>query len=80
MPNQEKWIAKNGDSLNAVAIGVGAAFNFYAGEVAMAPSWMQDRGLEWLYRLCMEPRRLWKRYLYTKSYFVFLFIKKLLFE
>jgi N-acetylglucosaminyldiphosphoundecaprenol N-acetyl-beta-D-mannosaminyltransferase len=45
MPNQEKWIAKNGDSLNAVAIGVGAAFNFYAGQVAMAPSWMQDRGL-----------------------------------
>lgn len=79
-PNQEKWIARNGDSLNAATIGVGAAFNFYAGEVAMAPSWMQERGLEWLYRLCMEPRRLWKRYLYTNSYFVFLFITKLLFK
>ena len=79
-PNQEKWIAKNGDSLNAVTIGVGAAFNFYAGEVAMAPRWMQDLGLEWLYRLRMEPRRLWKRYLYTNSYFVFLFIQKLLFK
>ena len=44
-------------------IGVGAAFDFHAGTLRQAPAWMQQRGLEWLFRLCLEPRRLWKRYL-----------------
>lgn len=44
-------------------LAVGAAFNFHAGQLAQAPQWMQDRGLEWLFRLTCEPRRLWQRYL-----------------
>jgi N-acetylglucosaminyldiphosphoundecaprenol N-acetyl-beta-D-mannosaminyltransferase len=51
-------------------IGVGAAFDFFAGTVRQAPRWMQDHGLEWAFRLSVEPRRLWKRYLFTNSYFV----------
>lgn len=53
-----------------VLIGVGAAFDFHAGLVPQAPPWMQDRGLEWLYRLTQEPRRLWKRYLKYNPLFV----------
>lgn len=49
--------------VRAVMLGVGAAFDFHAGTTPQAPSWMQSRGLEWLFRLCVEPRRLWKRYL-----------------
>ena len=44
-------------------VGVGAAFDFHAGRIKQAPGWMQRSGLEWFYRLCSEPRRLWKRYL-----------------
>ena len=52
------------DRLDApVLVGVGAAFDFHAGLVPQAPTWMQSAGLEWLYRLAQEPRRLWKRYL-----------------
>lgn len=63
VPKQEKWMAAMRDRLDApVLIGVGAAFDFHAGLVAQAPAWMQRRGLEWLFRLVQEPRRLWKRY------------------
>jgi N-acetylglucosaminyldiphosphoundecaprenol N-acetyl-beta-D-mannosaminyltransferase len=51
-------------------VGVGAAFDFHAGLVSQAPSWMQQRGLEWLYRVAKEPRRLWKRYLQNNPAFV----------
>ena len=50
--------------------GVGAAFDFHAGKVRQAPRWMQRAGLEWFYRLCREPRRLWKRYLRNNPLFV----------
>ncbi len=53
-----------------VMAGVGAAFNFHAGEVKQAPAWMQRRGLEWLFRLLMEPVRLWKRYLLVTPLFL----------
>lgn len=53
-----------------VMLGVGAAFDFHAGLVAQAPSWMQKRGLEWFFRLLMEPKRLWRRYLYNNPRFV----------
>ena len=53
-----------------VLVGVGAAFDFHAGLVPQAPSWMQDVGLEWAYRLAKEPRRLWKRYLKYNPRFV----------
>jgi len=63
VPKQEKWMAAMRDRLDApVLIGVGAAFDFHAGLVPQAPAWMQRRGLEWLFRLMQEPRRLWRRY------------------
>jgi N-acetylglucosaminyldiphosphoundecaprenol N-acetyl-beta-D-mannosaminyltransferase len=62
-PKQEKWMAQMQDDLEApVLIGVGAAFDFHAGLVPQAPAWMQSLGLEWVYRLAHEPRRLWRRY------------------
>jgi N-acetylglucosaminyldiphosphoundecaprenol N-acetyl-beta-D-mannosaminyltransferase len=62
-PKQEKWMAHMRDRLHApVLAGVGAAFDFHAGLVAQAPSWMQGLGLEWSFRLAHEPRRLWRRY------------------
>jgi len=62
-PKQEKWMARMRDRLDApVLVGVGAAFDFHAGLVPQAPDWMQRMGLEWLYRLAHEPRRLWRRY------------------
>ena len=63
VPKQEKWMAAMRERLDApVLVGVGAAFDFHAGLVPQAPAWMQRRGLEWLFRLVQEPRRLWKRY------------------
>jgi len=63
MPMQEKWILDNLNQLQVhVAIPVGAFFDYLAGEVVRAPRWLTDHGLEWLGRLLIEPRRLWKRY------------------
>lgn len=62
-PKQEWWMARHRDRLPLVQIGVGAAFDFHAGTVAQAPSWLQRSGLEWAFRLLQEPRRLWRRYL-----------------
>jgi len=53
-----------------VMLGVGQAFDIYAGSLRQAPRWMRERGLEWLFRLCLEPRRLGKRYLLYNSWFV----------
>jgi N-acetylglucosaminyldiphosphoundecaprenol N-acetyl-beta-D-mannosaminyltransferase len=62
-PKQEKWMAEMREVLTPpMLVGVGAAFDFHAGLVPQAPSWMQAIGLEWLYRLVQEPRRLWRRY------------------
>jgi N-acetylglucosaminyldiphosphoundecaprenol N-acetyl-beta-D-mannosaminyltransferase len=70
-PKQEKWMARMRDRLDApVLIGVGAAFDFHAGLVAQAPPWMQRIGLEWLFRLGTEPRRLWRRYMRYNPLFV----------
>jgi len=69
-PKQERWMATHKERLALVQIGVGAAFDFHAGKVKQAPSWMQERGLEWLFRLLVEPRRLWKRYLYNNPRFL----------
>jgi exopolysaccharide biosynthesis WecB/TagA/CpsF family protein len=74
-PRQELWVANHIGKIDAVMMAVGAAFDFHAGLLPQAPNWMQDRGLEWLFRLIQEPRRLWKRYLTTNSYFIYLFIK-----
>ncbi len=69
-PKQELWMAKQLGHINAVMIGVGAAFDYHAGTLKRAPLWMQKRGLEWLYRLVTEPRRLWRRYLVTNTAFI----------
>jgi N-acetylglucosaminyldiphosphoundecaprenol N-acetyl-beta-D-mannosaminyltransferase len=69
-PRQERWIDAHRGKIAAVMIGVGAAFDFHAGFKRQAPAWMQARGLEWLFRLLQEPRRLWKRYLFKNSRFV----------
>jgi N-acetylglucosaminyldiphosphoundecaprenol N-acetyl-beta-D-mannosaminyltransferase len=73
-PRQETWVFENRDLLSMPLIAVGAAFDFHAGLLSQAPSWLQSRGLEWLYRLFREPRRLWKRYATTNTlYILFLF-------
>lgn len=64
-PKQERWMAAHRGQIEApVMIGVGAAFDFLAGTKRQAPLWMQRHGLEWLFRLCSEPKRLWRRYAY----------------
>lgn len=78
-PKQEGWMAEHRGRVNAVMIGVGAAFDFHAGKVARAPRWMRDNGLEWLHRLVSEPRRLWKRYLVTNTLFILGAARQLLF-
>ena len=69
-PKQEQWMAAHRGRVNAVMIGVGAAFDFHAGTVRRAPLWMRNAGLEWLHRLASEPRRLWRRYLVTNTFFL----------
>jgi N-acetylglucosaminyldiphosphoundecaprenol N-acetyl-beta-D-mannosaminyltransferase len=76
-PKQELWMAARRGKIPATMVGVGAAFDFLAGVKKQAPSIMQRMGLEWLFRLCSEPRRLWKRYLYRNPRFVFLLAKQL---
>jgi N-acetylglucosaminyldiphosphoundecaprenol N-acetyl-beta-D-mannosaminyltransferase len=79
MPKQELWVAENHSLIEApVLLAVGAAFGFHAGMVRRAPQWMQDRGLEWLFRLSQEPGRLWKRYLLGNPYFVWLAAREFL--
>ncbi len=72
-PKQEFWMSKAHHQLSAVMIGVGAAFDFHSGQVSQAPRWMMAIGLEWLYRFCQEPMRLWQRYLINNPCFVILF-------
>lgn len=63
-PKQDKWMFDHrSDFPGVVMVGVGAAFDFHAGRVKQAPEWIQRAGLEWLFRLAAEPRRLWKRYI-----------------
>lgn len=69
-PRQEQFAFAHRETIRAVQVCVGAAFDFHAGTKRQAPRWMQDRGLEWLFRLCQEPRRLWRRYAVTNSLFL----------
>ena len=77
-PKQEKWMADHKDRLQTVMIGVGAAFDFHSGRVPQAPDFMQKIGLEWLFRLFSEPRRLWSRYLRIVPRFLGAFGKQLI--
>jgi N-acetylglucosaminyldiphosphoundecaprenol N-acetyl-beta-D-mannosaminyltransferase len=79
VPKQEKWLAHMRPKLDVpVMCAVGAAFDFLGGRVSQAPSWMQARGLEWIYRIAQEPRRLLPRYLYYNPRFVIAFVRQLL--
>ena len=76
-PKQERWMAAHVGRLDAsVLIGVGAAFDIHAGTLRQAPRWMQRSGLEWLFRLAMEPRRLWRRYVVNIPRFLFAIVRR----
>jgi len=77
-PKQELFAAAHAGRISAVQLCVGAAFDFLADAKPMAPRWMQDGGLEWLFRLASEPRRLWRRYLRANSVFVLLLGREVL--
>jgi N-acetylglucosaminyldiphosphoundecaprenol N-acetyl-beta-D-mannosaminyltransferase len=77
-PKQEKWMFEHRGQIAACMLGLGQAFLVYAGMEKRLPSWARDLSLEWLYRLYLEPKRLWKRYLKTNSMFLFLAGKSIL--
>jgi len=77
-PKQEKWIAAHKGHIRATMLGLGAAFAFFSGVKSRGPRWMQEFGLEWLYRLLLEPRRLARRYFVTNSAFIFYALRDLL--
>jgi N-acetylglucosaminyldiphosphoundecaprenol N-acetyl-beta-D-mannosaminyltransferase len=77
-PRQERWMAARRGALSCAMVGVGAAFDFIAGAKPQAPGWIQRAGLEWLFRLATEPRRLWRRYLTQNPRFVLHFARQLL--
>lgn len=77
-PKQEKWIWMNRDKIKVpMSVGVGATIDFLAGSVKRAPRWMGGLGLEWIYRLCQEPKRLFKRYAKDLWYFGFAILRQL---
>lgn len=76
-PKQDEWAAEHQGRVPAVMVGVGAAFDFLAGDKRQAPRWMQNAGLEWVFRLSTEPKRLWRRYLHHNPRFVWLFARQL---
>ncbi len=77
-PKQEFWMAEHKPQLHCVALGVGAAFDFIAGNKKHAPQWLQRIGFEWLFRLISEPKRLWHRYFSTNPRFIGYFLLQLL--
>ncbi len=76
-PKQERWMYEHRDRLTVpVMLGVGQAFDIKAGRKRQAPEWMREHGLEWLFRLCSEPRRLWRRYfIYNTQFFYYLLLE-----
>lgn len=69
-PKQEIWMSDHQGKINGLMVGVGAAFDYFAGNIKRAPKWMQKCNLEWMYRLIQDPKRLFKRYLITNSKFI----------
>lgn len=69
-PKQEKWMAEHQGKIDGLMLGVGAGFDYYAGNIKRAPMWMQKHNLEWLYRLMQDPKRLFKRYWNTNIKFI----------
>ena len=75
-PKQEQWMNAHKGKINGVMMGVGAGFDFHAGTIQRAPVWTQKMGLEWLYRLTQDPKRLFKRYLVTNTKFLWYLLKE----
>jgi len=73
-PKQERWMSEHKGKIKSCMIGLGGALEVYAEVKDRAPKWIQDYSLEWLYRLAQDPKRLWKRYLYTNNKFILLFV------
>ena len=69
-PKQERWMHEHQGKIKGLMVGVGAAFDYEAGNIERAPMWMQKANMEWLYRLLQEPKRLFRRYFYTNTKFV----------
>lgn len=69
-PKQEYWMSRHQGRVPAVMLGVGAAFEFHAGTAPRAPRWMREHGLEWMHRMWTQPRRLWRRYMFSNSVFI----------
>ncbi|GIM33802.1 WecB/TagA/CpsF family glycosyltransferase [Paraclostridium bifermentans] len=76
-PKQEVWMSDHKCKVNGLMIGVGAGFDYHAGNITRAPKWMQNMSLEWLYRLLQDPKRLFKRYINTNFKFILLNMKNL---
>ncbi|MFD4705100.1 WecB/TagA/CpsF family glycosyltransferase [Gottfriedia sp. NPDC058432] len=74
-PKQEIWMYENSPKINGILLGVGAAFNFIIGDIKRPPLFIQKLGFEWFFRLLTEPKRLWKRYLYNNSAYIYKFVK-----
>jgi len=73
---QEKWIHKHKSKVDSnLIIGVGGLFDFYSGDKKRAPMWMRKLGMEWMYRLYLEPGRLWRRYIVGNPMFIFRVLK-----
>jgi N-acetylglucosaminyldiphosphoundecaprenol N-acetyl-beta-D-mannosaminyltransferase len=77
-PKQERWMSENYHKTNSVMLGIGGAFPVYAKLQKRAPEWIRKISMEWLFRFIQDPKRLFKRYLYTNSKFIFLFNRSLL--
>lgn len=69
-PKQEYWMARHQGKVEGFMVGVGAGFDYLAGNIKRAPEWMQNNNMEWVYRLIQDPKRLLKKYLYSNSKFV----------
>ena len=78
-PKQEKWMAEHKGLVHSCMVGLGGALEVYAEVKVRAPQWVQNYSLEWLYRLIQDPKRLWKRYMYTNNKFIVLFVKQFLY-
>lgn len=79
-PKQEKWMARNSKRIHAPLLGVGGAFPVYIQQQKRAPEWVRNMSLEWFYRFMQDPKRLFKRYFYTNTKFLFLFFGQLIFK
>lgn len=77
-PKQEIWMWRQRENVKPLMLGIGAAFDLLAGRIPEAPAWLQAIGMEWLYRLMREPRRLWRRYVFNNPAFLVLFTFQLL--